>query len=127
MSALQKQDPPAAMYRSLKPKVKAMVDGYRKQCFETLRVVDEEDVSQLASGTAAGGGLVGFGIGGSYREHNSKPPLHRTGVLSGLGARNDLLWNVMVTFGGPGGGDELAIEDWNNMVRIDSASVAAGR
>ena len=115
------------MYRSLNPEVKAMVDGYWKRCFETLRVVDEEDVNPLASGMAAGGGLVGFGIGGSYGEHNSKPPLRGTGVLGGLGARNDLLWNVMVTFGGPGGGDELAFEDWDNMVRVDSASVAVGR
>ena len=127
VSSPQNQGPPAAMYRSLNPEVKAMVDGYWKRCFETLRVVDEEDVNPLASGMAAGGGLVGFGIGGSYGEHNSKPPLRGTGVLGGLGARNDLLWNVMVTFGGQGGGDELAFEDWDNMVRVDSASVAVGR
>ena len=76
------------------PQVKAMVDGNWKRCFGTLRVVEEEDVNPVASGMAAGSGLVGFGISGV--------------VLSGLGARNDLLWNIMITFGCPGGGDELA-------------------
>ena len=33
----------------------------------------------------------------------------------------------MVTFGGPGGGDEFAFEGWDNTVRVDSASVAVGR
>ena len=115
------------MYRSLNPRVKPTVDGYWKRCFETLRVVDEEDVNPHASGMAAGGGLVGFGIGGSYGEHNSKAPLRGTNVLDGLDARNDLLRNVMVTFDCLGGGDELANEDWDNIVRVDSASVAVGR
>ena len=57
---------------------------------------------------AAGSDLVGFGIGSdSYGERNSKPPFHGTDVLGSVGARNNLLWSVMVTFGGPGGGDEL--------------------
>ena len=47
---------------------------------------------------AAGGGLVGFGIGSSYGERNLKPSFHASGVLGGSGARNDLLRNVMVTF-----------------------------
>jgi hypothetical protein len=34
----------------------------------------------------------------------------------------------MVTFGELGGGDELAFEDWDNMVRVNSsAGVAIGR
>ena len=93
------------MSRSLNSVVKAMVDRYWKQCIATLRVADEEDVEPLASGMAASGDLVGFGIGSSYGERNSK---HGTGVLGSVGTRNDLLWNVMVTFGCPGGGDELA-------------------
>ena len=28
---------------------------------------------------------------------------------------------------GPGGGDELTFEDWDNMVRVDNTSVAIGR
>ena len=67
-----------------------MVDGYWKRYFETLRVVDEEDVNTLASGMAAGGGLVSFRIEGSYGERTSKPPLRGAGVLRGSGARNDL-------------------------------------
>jgi len=40
-----------------------------------LRVVDEEDVNPLVSGTAAAGGLVGFKIGGAWggREIRSYP------------------------------------------------------
>ena len=39
VSSPQNQGPTAAMYRSLNPDVKAIVDGYWKRCFETLRVV----------------------------------------------------------------------------------------
>ena len=94
-----KPAPPAVMYRSLNPEVKAVVDRYWKRCFETLRVAGEEDIYPFASRMAAGSNLVGFGISSSYGGHNSKSPLHGTGVLGRLGARNDLLWNVMVTFG----------------------------
>jgi hypothetical protein len=85
-------------------------------------VVDEEDVNPLASETACW-------LRDRWEpcKHKLKPSLRETGVLGGLGARNDLLWNVTVTFGGPSGGDELAFKDWDNMVRVDSASVAAGR
>jgi hypothetical protein len=38
------------MYPSLNSEVKAMVDGYWKRCFETLCVVDEEDVNPLRVG-----------------------------------------------------------------------------
>jgi hypothetical protein len=76
---------------------------------------------------ATSGGVVGFWIGGSYVAHNSKPPLRGIGVLGEFGARNDLLWSVMVTFGGPGGRDGLAFGDWDNMVRVNSASVVIGR
>ena len=104
---------PRRGYHSLNPEVKAMVDGYWKRCFETLHVVDEEEVKPLASGMTAGGGLVGFGISGSYGSIIQSHP----SVRPGLGARNGLLWNVVVTFGDPGGEDELAFEGWDNMVR----------
>ena len=57
---------PAAVYRSLNSDLRAMVDKYSEQCIETIRVVDEETARPFASGVAAGGGLVGFRIGGSY-------------------------------------------------------------
>ena len=84
-------------------------------------MIDEEHVNPLATGMAAGGWLVGFGIGGSPGGYISKPPLRGTGVLGGFGARNDLQWNIMVMSGGLSGGDELAFVDWGTMVRVDSA------
>jgi hypothetical protein len=45
-------------------------------------------------------------------------------LLGESGARNDLLWNVVLALEGPGGGDELAFEDWDNLVGADSESVA---
>ena len=90
--------------------IKARVDGYWKQCIETLRVADEEGINPLASGMAAGGDHVGLGIGsGSYGDRNSKPPFHGTGVLGRVGALNNLLWYVMIPFRCPGGGDDLVI------------------
>lgn len=58
----------------------------------------------LARGMAAGGRLVGFGIGGSYGEHISNHPWW-------IGC----MWNVMVTFGCLSGGGELTFEDWDNI------------
>ena len=39
-----------------------MVDGYWKRCFETSRVINEEDVNPLASGMAAGEALLASGL-----------------------------------------------------------------
>ena len=60
--------------------------------------------------------------GAVYRSLQIHPSV-RLVILGGW----DLLWNVMVTFGGPGGGHELAFEGWDNVVRVDCASAAVGR
>lgn len=114
----------AAMYRNMAPAVRECVDFYWRRIVEILRVIDEEE-DPLASmfdpdghaGGAGSGGAVGFGIGGSYGEHNSKPPARGTGVLGGI--RNDFLWGAMYQAAMT---DATIFDDWENLVRVDSAT-----
>ena len=84
-------------------------------------MIDEEHVNPFTTGMAASGW--------AYWPPDRREPLGvkleatlcGTGALGGFSARNDLQWNVIVMSGGLGGGDELAFEDWDTMVRVDSA------
>ncbi|KAG8823748.1 hypothetical protein FRC17_009239 [Serendipita sp. 399] len=107
------------LYRSLNPEVRSILEEYWRRIGETLKVIDAEE-DPLAP-TAAAGGLIGYGIGGSYDLHlGAKPPARGTGMFAG--ARADLLWSVMS--GTAAQNDLQAFEEWDYMLRVDSSTAS---
>ncbi|KAG8757856.1 hypothetical protein FRC14_001325 [Serendipita sp. 396] len=107
------------LYRSLNPEVRGILEEYWRRIGETLKVIDAEE-DPLAPTTAAGG-LIGYGIGGSYDLHlGAKPPARGTGMFAG--ARAELLWSVMS--GTAAQNDLQAFEEWDYMLRVDSSTAS---
>jgi SWI/SNF chromatin-remodeling complex subunit SWI1 len=105
------------LYRSLSIETRTSVEEYWKRIGETLKVIDAEE-DPLASTSSGAGGVIGYGIGGSYDQHlGAKPPARGTGMFGG--ARQELLWSVMST--SAAGNDVQAFEEWDYMLRVDSS------
>jgi SWI/SNF chromatin-remodeling complex subunit SWI1 len=113
------RSPLNTMYRELPPEARVTVEEYWKRVGETLKVIDAEE-DPLAP-TAAAGGLIGYGIGGSYDQHlGAKPPARGTGMFGG--ARQELLWSVMSSSAALG--DVQLFEEWDYLLRVDTSTVA---
>ncbi|PVG00871.1 hypothetical protein CPB86DRAFT_753904 [Serendipita vermifera] len=111
--------PQNTMHRGLPHEVRATVEEYWKRIGETLRVIDGEE-DPLAP-TSAAGGLIGYGLGGSYDLHlGAKPPARGTGMFAG--SRADLLWSIMSTSAVQNDGQ--AFEEWDYMLRVDSSTAS---
>lgn len=108
-----------SLFRNMVPIARDNIEQYWRRIVEILRVIDEEEDPLATFSSGGGGGMVGFGIGGSYGEHNSKPPPRGTGILGGT--RSDFLWGAMWQ---AATADPLLFEDWENLVRVDSATAA---
>lgn len=107
------------MHRTLPPEVRMTVEEYWKRVGETLKVIDAEE-DPLAV-TSSAGGLIGYGLGGSYDLHlGAKPPARGTGMFGGN--REELLWSVLLTSAVQN--DTQAFEEWDYMLRVDSSTAS---
>jgi hypothetical protein len=108
---------PNVLHRTLPLDTKSTVEDYWKRVGETLKVIDAEE-DPLAT-TSSAGGLIGYGIGGSYDLHlGAKPPARGTGMFGGN--REELLWSVLLTSAVQN--DNVAFEEWDYMLRVDSST-----
>ena len=110
---------PNLVHRTLPPEVRMTVEEYWKRIGETLKVIDAEE-DPLAV-TSSAGGLIGYGLGGSYDLHlGAKPPARGTGMFGGN--REELLWSVLLTSAVHN--DTQAFEEWDYMLRVDSSTAS---
>lgn len=108
---------PNMLHRTLAQETRTAVEEYWRRIGETLKVIDAEE-DPLAP-TSSAGGLIGYGIGGSYDLHlGAKPPARGTGMFGGN--RQELLWSVMLTSAVQN--DNVAFEEWDYMLRVDSST-----
>jgi SWI/SNF chromatin-remodeling complex subunit SWI1 len=108
---------PNLLHRTLSQDTRTTVEEYWKRVGETLKVIDAEE-DPLAT-TSSAGGLIGYGIGGSYDLHlGAKPPARGTGMFGGN--RQELLWSVLLTSAVHN--DNTAFEEWDYMLRVDSST-----
>lgn len=108
------------IYRALQPDVRGIVDEYWRRLGETLKVIDAEE-DPLAPTSTGAGGVIGYGIGGSYDLHlGAKPPARGTGMFAG--SRGDMLWSIMVASAIQN--DAQAFEEWDYMLRVDTSTAS---
>ena len=125
VSSLQNQAFPVAMYRSLNSVIKAMVARYWKQCIETLHVADEDPLRAewLLAATLLASGLAATATGSVIQSHPS------TGLTFLVAWVREIICcgALWLRLGVQAAETSSHLEDWDNMVRVDSTSVAVGR